>query len=731
MKKVLSSLLAAALCFSLAACTQPPAQSAASAAKSAATSAAPTAAKVQVPDAFKAEYDKFISAVNTQYAYNIGKELSTNPALLSSPLGGRNAGSQQEHAAADYLAAEMQKLGLSDVEKVGVPVDTWQFNGASLTVDGKEYKVYSYATKATPAQGVTAPILYLGKGTEADYKDIDAKGKLILIDINQREDWWITYPMLEAMVKGAAGIISANVAGFSEQAPDALNAQDICGPIGIPTVSISVNDSKTIQEKLKTGPVTGTLKVDNIVHKGGTGYNVIGTIKGKSSEHQILVGGHYDVHFAGFQDDSMAVGLVLAMAKAMKETGYTPENDIVFILHCAEEWGAINTQYDWCIGAWEMINHAKPEWAGKTLAFLNFELPAYEFAPYTSSATAVELYGMVDFFVNKYPLSPKPEGCFPEGIKTAGYPTYTYSDDFSYVAAGVPSVVNGKLSSDGGALDFYKKIYHSQYDAPETYNEKVLAFNLKYYGAMAMFIDRMPALWLDFTSQFERISASLDEEIMPAAGIDTKAYRTLLARFNTAAQQNAKKVEQINTDYLAAKKAGDETKAAALWKEGKAFTAQSLKAFKFSQDAFLGLMYEQPMVRHQAPLNNITYMQETVGYLEKGDVKSAVDESAWQVNNVLEWYAMYFSPEVIKLQDDMFWSPAAQTNLFWGTGRNFVKADVDAATRSITARYEEKGGDFAKEIAIYKKAIDAQTKLLVELSEKEMKDLTELTGMLK
>ena len=27
------------------------------------------------------------------------------------------------------------------------------------------------------------------------------------------------------------------------------------------------------------------------------------------------------------------------MAKAMVESGYTPENDIVFCLHGAEEWG--------------------------------------------------------------------------------------------------------------------------------------------------------------------------------------------------------------------------------------------------------------------------------------------------------------------------------------------------------------------------------------------------------
>ncbi len=98
---------------------------------------------------------------------------------------------------------------------------------------------------------------------------------------------------------------------------------------------------------MEEGTVTATLAVNNEVEIGtGATYNIMGKIKGKSSDHQILVGGHYDMHFFGFQDDNCAVGLVLAMAKAMKESGYQPENDIVFCLHGAEEWGSSYTQFD-------------------------------------------------------------------------------------------------------------------------------------------------------------------------------------------------------------------------------------------------------------------------------------------------------------------------------------------------------------------------------------------------
>lgn len=679
-----------------------------------------------------AAYEAFLSAVSTDYAYDVALELTTNPDFFNSELGGRNAGSDAEHAAADYLIGLMEEIGLSDVEKAAADCDRWQFNGASLTVDGEEYDVYSYATASTPAEGLTAEIVYVGDGTMWDYEGLDVTGKIVLIDIDQRANWWITYPMLEAQHQGAAAILAANVGGFAQIADDALNCQDICGPTAIPTLSIGLADSQAIQEKLSQGPVTATLVVDNEVSEGGTTYNLLGRIPGKSSDYQILVGGHYDVHFTGFQDDNCAVGLVLAMAKAMLDSGYQPENDIVFCLHGAEEWGSSYTQYDWTVGAWEMINNVHPEWVGKTLAFLNFELPAYEFDTYTSTYSAPEMYAMLDYFANEYPYSPDPEGCFPDGVLTGGYQTYTYSDDFSYYAAGVPSTVNGFLLQEDmeTVFPFYVDIYHSQYDTPDTYNEAVMDFNIKYYGALAMYIDQTPALYLDFTAQYDRILASMDEELMAEAGVDVEAYKAALEGLNTAAQTMADQVKQVNDDYAAARAEGDTAAMAELWAKGRELTAKNLAAFQFAQKNLLGLMYERPIVPHEAPQENIQLCRDIIACLETGDVATAVDEYAWTVNNVLEWYAMYFSPEVIAIQDDMLWGEDNQDNLYWGTDIGFTKADVDAATRSLFVRYEETGGDFSEEIAVYDSAIRAQTQILADLGAQETQAMTELAGLL-
>ena len=56
----------------------------------------------------------------------------------------------QNTAAADYIAAQMESIGL-EVEKLPVTVDKWQFNGASLTVEGTDISIMpaSYAASGS------------------------------------------------------------------------------------------------------------------------------------------------------------------------------------------------------------------------------------------------------------------------------------------------------------------------------------------------------------------------------------------------------------------------------------------------------------------------------------------------------------------------------------------------------------------------------------------------------
>ena len=281
-------------------------------------------------------------------------------------------------------------------------------------------------------------------------------------------------------------------------------------------------------------------------------------------------------------------------------------------------------------------------------------------------------------------------------------------------------------------FDFYVNIYHSQYDTPDTYNEAVMDFNIRYYGALAVCIDKMPALYLDFTAQADRIEASIDEEIMTAAGTDVSAYRAALEKLRAAAEDNLAEVQRINAAYEAALDCGDSAQAETLLNEGRALTARNLEAFRVAQTSgLLGLMYERPIVPHEAPQENILLEQAIVDLLKQGDVQTAADEYAWQVNNVLEWYAMYFSEEVIAAQDDMLWGDDNAENLYWGTGISFDKSNVDTATRSLMARYDEIGGDFSEEITIYEAAISVEAERLNTKAAAEILAMETLCGLLQ
>jgi trans-2-enoyl-CoA reductase len=79
----------------------------------------------------------------------------------------------------------------------------------------------------------------------------------------------------------------------------------------------------------------------------------------------------------------------------------------------------------------------------------------------------------------------------------------------------------------------------------------------------------------------------------------------------------------------------------------------------------------------------------------------------------------------------MLWGPDNQDNLYWGSNIGFTKADVDEATRSLFVRYDDQGGDFSQEIAVYEASIQTQKALLVDLAGEETASMLELADLLK
>ena len=324
--------------------------------------------------------DSCISCIDTDWSYQLARRMEkekTNPVL-----GYRTAGSAAETATGDMLYREMKAIGLTDVTRDTFSLDGWEFEKAVLKFtddDGQEhtFQMGGYQTNFETDGFEDYELVYLGKGTAADYEGINVKGKLVMVEINQRDEWWISFPVYQAYLRGAAALIAVQANGYGEIAESALNAQDIAGPEDAPAFSISREDAKLLR-KLLDGEkeLTVRLDADSRVKRDCTTYNISGCIPGKHPERMVLLSAHYDSYFSGFQDDNTAIAMMFGIAKTLIESGFKPNNTIVFCAMAAEEWGVVDSNFDWSTGAYEQIFTAHPEWVGKVIADLNFELPA-------------------------------------------------------------------------------------------------------------------------------------------------------------------------------------------------------------------------------------------------------------------------------------------------------------------------------------------------------------------
>lgn len=662
----------------------------------------------------------YLSKVDVDYSYNLALKLEE--IRSNEKLGYRTAGSEAELATGDMLKEEMERIGLQDVTKDAFTLDTWTFTKAQLCFEdgaGEEYvaELGGYQTNFVTDGAETFTVIDGGQGTEADLAGLDVTGKLVLVDINQRADWWINYPAYEAHLAGAAAVIAVQDGGYAEVSDDALNAQDICGPSDAPAFSMSRTDAELLRAAMdENGEANVTLDADSRVEMDGTSYNVIGTIPGRDTESMVLMSAHYDSYFAGFQDDNAAIALMMGIAKGLIDSGYQPEKTLVFCAMAAEEWGVSNMRYDWSTGAYNQIFRVHPEWVGKVIADINFELPAMNEGTADQIRTSYELKTFVDGFKSTVP---QVDGVFPDGIEII-VPTQTWSDDFSLSIAGVPSSVTALR---GG---FAQTHYHSQFDDRDTYSREAFLFHHNMYGLLMMAYDHCAVSPLDFSTRLSVLRESMDDTIMTAEQMD--ALSAALDEAEAAAGTAWDKVSEANAAYQQALDAGDTDKADELLAEAREMNANVLAAFKLAEDSFVRLTWEDSSIfPHEHSQNNLLALEGAAEALKQGDSAAALDEYLYLVDN--NWYAYDWSRETFEYFTDYVLNQSAD-RLMWGAGRVQGHEDLFDVIRSLQEKYGDSSADYTAELARLDQAIETQRTMLNEQVEHEVSALEALTAQL-
>lgn len=667
-----------------------------------------------------------IKNIDTDYSYQLAKRMEQFRS--NEKLGYRPAGSRAEFLTGEMLKEEMQKLGLSEVCKNAVTVDGWEFKHAELTFETKDGKKHTALLGAYQTNFVTDgeqefSLMYLGKGTEADYEGTDVTGKLVLVDINQRDEWWINYPVYQAHLKGAAAVIAVQCGGYGEVDAKALNAQDIAGPEDAPAFSISREDAKLLR-KLLDGEkeLTVRLDADSRVKRDCTTYNISGCIPGKHPERMVLLSAHYDSYFSGFQDDNTAIAMMFGIAKTLIESGFKPNNTIVFCAMAAEEWGVVDSNFDWSTGAYEQIFTAHPEWVGKVIADLNFELPALAHGTRARIRCCYEYVHYIKEYLDGLPELTK---AYPE-VTSVTAPIETWSDDFSMAIAGIPSMVN---DFTGGS--FMETHYHSQFDNDDFYDEAVYRLHHELFALLILALDETAVVPLDFSPVLERVIAGGSRIVTAAEEIlsQTKKNQIGQEQIATAAKkliqvtEEAQKKEKQSYDQTAAINAryhmllanGNMEEAEQLFVENRSREAKLLAKFKQEQDCFVRIdWYGEVFFPHEILWKNIGLLQDTIDALEQSDVDKAL-EKIYQVDN--NAYAFMFDEYVYRhFTDYVFNQP--KERLKWGYGRLLEHEDLYHVVKCLLKKRKEADTDYREELHYLKECYNKQTgRLLGTLKE--------------
>ena len=642
--------------------------------------------------------ERFVQALDVDYSYRLAKRMEEHK--TNEDLGYRTAGSRAEFETGEMLRLEMERIGLTDVRKDRVDVDAWEFERAKMSfLDalGKEYhfQLGAYQTNFDTHGAKEYELIWLGKGGAKDYEGKDVTGKLVMVDINQREEWWINFPVYQAKLKGAAALIAVQEQGYGEIDSKALNAQDIAGPSDAPAFSMSQADANILKQAMaKTGSVCVTFDAKTTVTRDRETYNIVGTILGRETDRQILLSAHYDSYFSGFQDDNAAIAMMLGIARALVQSGYQPRYNLVFCAMAAEEWGVVNSKYDWSTGAYEQVFTARPEWRTKTVADLNFELPAHAHGRQDGVRCTYEYEDFVKHFLEDITVDPE---AFPEGIRVR-CPIQTWSDDFSMAIAGIPSMVNEFANGE-----FMETHYHSQFDNDDFYQEPVYRFHHMLYGRMVMAIDRLAVAPMNFERLFEAIVDSDDVAVRRKTEADFWGMKHALKGARETARNLYTKIETINAEYEQMLVSGDEAGASAWLHRWEKLGDQLLFLFQKEQDYFVRLNWQDEVLFPQeAVQNNLRSIFRALTHLEENNPKAAL-EDLYSIDN--NCYAFQFDEEVF----DYFTQyvlDQPKDRLKWGTGRIVHHENLFHLVKRL--KEKQVGESLEEEKAMLQKVADSQ-----------------------
>ncbi|GGJ10866.1 hypothetical protein GCM10010885_20140 [Alicyclobacillus cellulosilyticus] len=281
-----------------------------------------------------------------RFAYDVVKEIS-DPKYK-----GRQPGTQDYTAAAQYVAKVFQQLGLVPVGDSGSFLQAYRTGLAwfaampTLTVNGKhltflhDFKVHGMSDSGTLTGD---EVVYVGNGYSSDYAGLDVRGKIVAFTDDTTgagSPTGVIDRAEYAKSQGASGVLIISGAMYpisSFERPLRYENSGVLAFYISPEVakSVGINLSSPSPQTV-FAKVQGTVQITRVPDQ--ISYNVLGMIPGKDPSRTVMVEANLDGYgalpdgtvFPGASADSSGVGDLAGLAEYYRSLKTQPDVNILF-----------------------------------------------------------------------------------------------------------------------------------------------------------------------------------------------------------------------------------------------------------------------------------------------------------------------------------------------------------------------------------------------------------------
>lgn len=227
------------------------------------------------------------------------------------------------------------------IEKRPMKHKTWEPVDASLYIVGDKEPLLQYKTNhnmvamysaATPAEGVTAELVYVGKGAPKDYEGKNVKGKIVMADGG------IGGVYSTAIKNGAIGALAYSIPRYNqpEKYPNSISFQGIGYTDSINQkwgLLLSYAAKQKLQAALAKGPVSLKVVVNTKIYASEE-LTLVANVRGKTHPGERFVFSAH-VQEPGANDNASGVGTLAEMARTtatlVKKKKVVPQRTITFL----------------------------------------------------------------------------------------------------------------------------------------------------------------------------------------------------------------------------------------------------------------------------------------------------------------------------------------------------------------------------------------------------------------